>query len=202
MFDPPKGPWEIVPFARCSKADRYIDILDRTDVEWFLRQYKFDYRIMLHLRELLAPTDPVHRLNDDQVIEIVTWRLATRELVLRQRVWRRSTEPAGSGGGAGEAKAGAQAQAAGATSAASPPVRKSTKTVQKDWIGVLVVDERGRPVKDVKVKLKLTDGSEVVIDFLSAELQPDGSYRTDRVLDPGQCEISFPELCDAEWRPK
>jgi hypothetical protein len=64
------------------------------------------------------------------------------------------------------------------------------------------VDERGRPVKDVKVQLKLTDGQVVVIDFASAELAPDGSYRTEKVLEPGRREISFPDLDASEWRPK
>jgi hypothetical protein len=36
----------------------------------------------------------------------------------------------------------------------------------------------------------------------SEELEPDGSYRTEKVLDPGLCEISFPDLDGSEWKPQ
>ncbi len=70
------------------------------------------------------------------------------------------------------------------------------------WIGVKVVDEAGQPVKDVKVRIKLTNGSTVDVDFNTAALQADGSYQTEHNIDPGQCEISCPELFDLEWRPQ
>ena len=72
----------------------------------------------------------------------------------------------------------------------------------QSWIGVKVVDEAGHPVKDVKVRIKLTNGSTVDVDFNSATLQSDGSYQTDHNIDPGQCEISCPELFDLEWHPQ
>jgi hypothetical protein len=42
----------------------------------------------------------------------------------------------------------------------------------------------------------------VIIDLASEELEPDGSYRTEKVLDPGLCEISFPDLDGSEWKPQ
>jgi hypothetical protein len=80
------------------------------------------------------------------------------------------------------------------------PVQNCPKEGKKDWIGVRVVDEDGKPVKDVKVRLKLTDGSVTTVDFASAKLEADGSYRTEKILDPGDCEISFPDLFDVEWK--
>ena len=68
---------------------------------------------------------------------------------------------------------------------------------KKHWFGVRVVDEKGKVVPGVKVKLKLTDGTtpEIIIDKT-------GAYKTATTLDPGNCDVSFPDLFDAEWNPK
>ena len=81
------------------------------------------------------------------------------------------------------------------------PVQKCPQK-NKDWIGVRVIDESGKAVKDIKVKMKLTDGSVVTIDFASTALDGDGSYKTARTIDPGDCEISFPDTYDIEWKPQ
>jgi len=118
MFEPPKGKWEVVPFARSSATDAYIEELDRTTVEWFLRQFKSNYGIMSHLRDVLAPTDPVSRLTDDQVIKTVAWRLATRDLMFRRWAWRlREVAPSS---GEGSADNDAPDYAGAAVPAAAP----------------------------------------------------------------------------------
>lgn len=65
----------------------------------------------------------------------------------------------------------------------------------KHWIGVRVVDEWGKPVAGLKIKLKLTDGT-------TTEVTSDkkGKYATAKVLPAGSCDISFPEVFDPEWR--
>jgi hypothetical protein len=68
---------------------------------------------------------------------------------------------------------------------------------KKHWFGVRVVDEKGKVVPGVKVKLKLTDGSTPVIT-----IDKTGTHKTATTLDPGNCEVSFPDLFDAEWNPK
>jgi hypothetical protein len=65
------------------------------------------------------------------------------------------------------------------------------------WIGVRVVDENGKAVAGVKMNLKLPDNSTSNITF-----DKKGSYTTPKNLDPGNCEISFPDLFDAEWTPQ
>jgi hypothetical protein len=95
MFDSPKEPWEILPAWQSWPKDRWFDVPDRPDLDDFLRQYKFDCRVMSNLREVLSATDPVSLFDDDEVIETVAWKLATRELVLRQDFRRGSRDPGG-----------------------------------------------------------------------------------------------------------
>jgi len=75
-----------------------------------------------------------------------------------------------------------------------PPVMPCQK---KHWIGVRVVDENGKPVKGVQVKIKLTDGTTTDIT-----IDKSGSYKTAKVLPPGNCEISLPKIYDPEWKPQ
>jgi hypothetical protein len=88
MFKPPRGSWEIVPFASCSDADGVIDVLDQGVVEAFLRQYKPDLAMMSHMRDVLTLTDSVSRFSDDEVIATVVWRLAARQLRFRKFFFR------------------------------------------------------------------------------------------------------------------
>ncbi len=100
MIVPPKDPWEILPAWQSTPNDRRFDLTDRTDIEDFLRPFKFDLRLITRMRDLLAPTDPVGRFTDDEVIETIAWRLSTRELVLREP--RKGTTGPASGGGGSE----------------------------------------------------------------------------------------------------
>jgi len=88
MFDPPKWSWKVLPTIDKLPTDEFVDYLDRTPVEWFLRRFRYDFRVMLHLREVLAHTDPVGRFTDDEVIETIAWKLASHELVLRRKFLR------------------------------------------------------------------------------------------------------------------
>lgn len=71
------------------------------------------------------------------------------------------------------------------------------KTKVKHWIGVKVIDEAGQPVTDVTVNGALDDGSALVVI-----LGPDGSYKTEKVLDATKCDFSFPGLFNVEWWPQ
>jgi len=88
MFKPPRGSWEIIPFASCSDKDGVIDVLDQGVVEAFLRQFKPDLATMSHMRDVLTLTDPVSRFSDDEVIATVAWRLAARQLRFRKFFFR------------------------------------------------------------------------------------------------------------------
>lgn len=95
MIDLRQGTWEIVPFARHNAAERYVESLDRGDAEGILRERKSDYGFLFELRDLLSRTDPVHRMTDEQVIETIACRLATRELLLRVTERRWEGDPGG-----------------------------------------------------------------------------------------------------------
>jgi hypothetical protein len=124
MFDTPDGTWAVLPSAFRSASDQDIREVDRYSVESFLRRFKSDYGIMSHLREVLAPTDPVYRLTDDQVINIVSRRLASRELVLRETS---VSTPGISGSGGGQSKPAEPAQAS-----APAPSRPASKAVEPE----------------------------------------------------------------------
>lgn len=133
MFDTPDGTWAVLPSAFRSASDQDIRELDRYSVESFLRRFKSDYPIMAHLREVLAPTDPVYRLTDDQVINIVARRLASRELVFREI----SVRPGISGSGGGQSKPAepAQAPAPAPSSPASKAVEPEPATFASNHDG-------------------------------------------------------------------
>jgi hypothetical protein len=75
------------------------------------------------------------------------------------------------------------------------PKQDPVPCAPKHWIGVRVVNEKGKPVAGVKLKLKLTDGTtpEVTSD-------KNGKYTTPKNLPAGNCEISFPDVFDLEWK--
>lgn len=68
--------------------------------------------------------------------------------------------------------------------------------------GVRVEDEDGNIVKDVTIKLKLTNNSERTVNLAEATLEDDGTYLIPASLPAGVCEVSFPELFDVEWKAK
>jgi hypothetical protein len=85
------------------------------------------------------------------------------------------------GGGRGQ---GAGAAGAGGKSSSS----------EKTWIEIRLVDEYDNPVPGKKYKLKITDGS-----IREGTLGEDGSVRVSNI-DPGTCEVSFPEIDASEWK--
>lgn len=192
MFKPPEGHWQIVPAFRCPKGDHNIQMLDRWDVEWFLRGFLADFRVMENLRILLAGTDPVYRMTDDEVVETISWRLATRELVFCTDQRRAEAPASGGGGGDGgddQKKDQPAAEPAPATAAAPESSSKLT------WIEVHLVDQNRKPVPGRRYRIKLTDGS-----TQEGTLDSQGRVRFDGIP-PGQCMVCFPDIHGNEWEP-
>lgn len=73
---------------------------------------------------------------------------------------------------------------------ASKPAEDEEKT---SWIEFEMVDEDDQPVPGVAYKVKLPDGTES-----SGHLDGNGFTRIEGI-DPGNCEISFPELDKSAW---
>ncbi len=68
------------------------------------------------------------------------------------------------------------------------------------WIEVRVEDDKGVVVTDVSVTVKDSGGSRVEV-LTKDKLNEAGIYRIDKLY-PGECEISFPDLCDDDWAAK
>lgn len=68
------------------------------------------------------------------------------------------------------------------------------------WIEVRVEDDKGKLVDDVTVVVKDASGARTET-LTKDKLDPGGFYRVE-TLYPGECEISFPDLCDTEWSAK
>lgn len=71
---------------------------------------------------------------------------------------------------------------------AAPEVRNKT------WIEIELLDENGAPVPNEPYSVQLPDGS-----TRSGTLDAAGRARVDGI-DPGSCEISFPEIDTRAWR--
>jgi hypothetical protein len=95
------------------------------------------------------------------------------------------------------------AQAGGASApppTVAPPPRKRARQApapevrQKTWIEIELLDEKGAPVPSEPYSILLPDGS-----TRTGNLDALGRARVDDI-DPGMCEISFPEIDRSAWR--
>jgi len=106
----------------------------------------------------------------------------------------------------GKSKKSAENCGTATTAQSSKPVPPVSQGVlpcaQKHWFGIRVVDEAGKAVHDVTAEIVLPDGSTTVVDFSTETLETDGTWRTAKVLDAGDCAVTFPELHDMEWWPQ
>ncbi|MGJ5819024.1 hypothetical protein [Paludibaculum fermentans] len=101
----------------------------------------------------------------------------------------------GGGGGGGAAAGGANANPAG-ENAPPAPTRGRTgapPAPTKTWIEFKLVDNDNKPIANERYKVKLTDGS-----IKEGRLGADGSVKFSNI-DPGSCDISFPDLDTKDW---
>jgi hypothetical protein len=99
----------------------------------------------------------------------------------------------GSAGVSGEAVESAVQQRRPARTADSPK-DKPLLPPAKTWIEFRLIDEDGNPVSNAAYKVKLADGS-----IKDGTLNAEGSVRFNDI-DPGRCQIMFPEIDGREWR--
>jgi hypothetical protein len=74
---------------------------------------------------------------------------------------------------------------------APPPPKQTSK--QTAWIEIELVDDAGKPVPNERYRIEKPDGA-----FEEGTLDKQGRARLDN-LDPGQCQISFPDIDAKEW---
>lgn len=72
------------------------------------------------------------------------------------------------------------------------PVREEPR-IEKTWIEIELLDDKGKPVSGERYRIKLTDGN-----TYPGQLDPWGRARHTG-LDPGQCAVWFPDLSGKRW---
>jgi len=75
-----------------------------------------------------------------------------------------------------------------------PPASPEEKGTRTSWIEIELVDEAGGPVPGEKYSIKLPDGRTE-----TGTLDGKGFARV-APIDPGTCEVSFPELDKDAWK--
>ena len=75
------------------------------------------------------------------------------------------------------------------------PASRGEPIKKRTWVEIRLVDMESNPLPGVRYELKLPDG--VVLD---GQLDGEGRARVDDI-DPGSCEISFPDLDAEAWEP-
>ncbi len=73
--------------------------------------------------------------------------------------------------------------------------KKSDRRAVKTWIEIRLIDDEGNPVPNEKYRLVLPDGSTA-----EGSLDANGWARRDDI-DPGSCQVSFPNIDGPLWRP-
>jgi hypothetical protein len=111
------------------------------------------------------------------------------ELIQRWKVRMLACSSGGAASGADSA-----VEAPPAPQKKPPKDSDSSNTAVKTWISIRVLDEDGNPVPDVAYSVTLPDGS-----IMTGALDDQGSARFDEI-DPGQCQVSFPEIHAKEFK--
>ena len=102
-----------------------------------------------------------------------------------------SAEAAKSGGGSTPASSSAAGSASSRPASSQP--NSTADPEKKSWVEIQMVDEEDMPVSGVSYNVKIPDGT-----FRTGSLNGEGLARIEGI-DPGTCEISFPDLDRDAW---
>jgi type VI secretion system secreted protein VgrG len=78
---------------------------------------------------------------------------------------------------------------------AHKPPQDPEEKKKKSWIEIELVDENGLPVAGQGYRILLPDGSAA-----TGTLDPNGFARVEGI-EPGACQVTFPELDERDWKP-
>ncbi len=143
-----------------------------------LRSLKGDPHAIARLRaRLWDEGEPVHRLSEDQVLERIyhMFRKGRLHVCGQRPIW--SVVDSDRRQETGE----------------PPPEQKVPEKTEKTWIEIELVDDNGEPVAGEKYRIVLPGGT-----VREGRLDARGRARLDE-LDPGNCEVSFPDRDGREW---
>ena len=167
----------------CRNHDRHV----RAAAGHFLqgeiiRAGKGDASVLANLRAMAGRFGlmaDVHRATDPKILEHVAWLLDTKRLHAIECVLLRPDTPL---------------VRATASSDAPAPVRQKPIEDPKTWVGIELVDDVGRAVAGQRYSVKVPEGviSEGILDA-------QGRARITNI-DPGVCEISFPDIDAREYK--
>ena len=137
-----------------------------------------DFRELATMYGLLQSA---HRITDAIVLEHVAWLLETERLIAIECVEVREQRPSAP-------------PAAVARPPASPRPRPIALEDLKTWIEIVLLDESGKPVPNEKYSVRVP-GGRTEYGTLDAK-----GYARITGLDPGSCDVSFPDLHAPEWK--
>ncbi len=132
-----------------------------------------------NLAETYGLLQGVHRVTDVKVLEHVAWLLDTERLIPIECVELRQESP-------------------GAPAAPAPPPARTRPPVAledlKTWVEIELLYDTGKPVPNERYVIKVPGGATE-----SGTTDENGRARITGI-DPGTCDISFPDIDAREWK--
>lgn len=172
----------LAQFEILGPSDTDLKFNDISAAVAFLRRFKNDPAQMATLRDLVSRSFPdAHRLDPEGILKQFASMLVSGQVRIL-----RSPHFLGRGGGTDEA---AEAKAEREEKKVVP----LTAQRKRSWIEIYLRDADGKPVPGQRFRIKLPDGSTEegkLDDFGHAEFND---------INPGTCEVSFPDLDVDEW---
>ena len=148
-----------------------------------IRAGKADASALANLRDLAGRYGllaGVYRATDAKILDHVAWLLETRRLHAIECVMLRPDTPL--------------VRATASSDAPAPVRRQAPIDDPKTWVGIELVDDVGRAVAGQRYVVKVPEG---VVN--EGTLDAQGRARISGI-DPGACEISFPDIDAREWK--
>jgi hypothetical protein len=200
--------WELHAAPDCDQCKFQARMRNRGAARQWLQQFKRDSSAMKELRRMLALENlslRLDRASDDAILEQAAIMFETGRWLVSAPGHHTDTQSVSGEGGKSQSGKSDQDQAgASGQSTALLTDRRSSgagdtgkKSASKEltWVEIRLLDTAGKPVGGVAFELKLPDG-----EVKSGKLDDSGIARFDQIL-PGQCEVRFPGLDGAEWKP-
>ncbi len=164
-----------------GQKDRVLKFDSPSAALTFLRRFQHDPLQMATLRNLLsAHRHDMIRMKDPAVLQKAAELLATGKVRLLDRHVL-------IGGSSTETEAAAPNNGGQETATPAPAPAK------KSWIEIQLIDTEGEPVPNERYRIKLPDGS-----VQEGRLDSFG-YAEYYDINPGNCEVTFPDLDHGSW---
>jgi hypothetical protein len=189
--------WPIPPIVGKWVVVRWWELIEDEEVFYepsliriALRKWIQDTHGEMLLRQLCNGlwVDLGHRQFSPQVWETLLPRLEDEFRLRRLALVRQRSVPRG--GGRPQEEAAAPLAQQSSTGASSQSSKK-----EKTWIAVRLIDVNGRPVPNERYRIVLPDRS-----TREGSLDEAGQVLVEQI-NPGQCDISFPDLDARDWSP-